>query len=115
MLMELRGITKYNAWTILGLHALMILGGVFLNALLTFDNIIGYFTFNNTLADPAFWFGNVLIVVAAVLPVVAIKRLWWCESREQMLQMPLSHELEMGRCVCAADVAVCLFLWCRTR
>lgn len=73
MTFELRYATTFNFGTIYGLHLVAILVGLMMNAVPGVQGFIDRGSFTNTLGDPAMWCLNMVMVVAAVLPVEAAK------------------------------------------
>lgn len=77
MLFELTCVTVYNIVSIFGLHMFANVAGVAMNRLGTASSLIDTGSFDATLNDPVFYFGNVLLIVLALLPVSAVR--WYLQ------------------------------------
>ena len=71
MLLELRGIAVHNLVSVFALHLLAIIGLIIVNNTNSFSSFVDYYSFNVTLGDPVFWFGVVLLMIAAIFPILA--------------------------------------------
>ena len=86
MLLELRTVTMFNIVSVFGLHLIAIIALIIINLIPAFVSFVDYFSFNVTLDDPAFWFGNVLIAVAALMPIEGSKAYLfnWVPTNERL-------------------------------
>jgi hypothetical protein len=73
MLLELRTVTVFNVVSVFSLHLIAFIALIVINLIMAFLSFVDYWTFNMTLADPAFWFGGLLIALAALVPIEAAK------------------------------------------
>jgi magnesium-transporting ATPase (P-type) len=97
MVFELRGVTKFNAVSIFGMHAIAFIGAIALNMSTAFGSFIDYKTLNVAMADPASWLGNLLVTSITILPMEAIKslRLYWTASYTSQMRR-FDHRYRCG-------------------
>ena len=63
MLLELRTVTVFNVVSIFSLHLTAVITLIIINLIMAFLSFVDYWSFNVTLADPAFWFGGLVIAL----------------------------------------------------
>jgi hypothetical protein len=73
MLMEMRCIAVFNVVAVFSLHLVAIIALIILNNIASFSALVDIGAFNVVVGDPTFWFGNVLIAIAALVPIEAGK------------------------------------------
>ncbi|SPQ94422.1 unnamed protein product (mitochondrion) [Plasmodiophora brassicae] len=92
MFLELQYVTRYNVIGIVGFHILGCAMLYFASTQIAFDSLIQLGSAQFVFSDPVFWLANVIIVAAAILPVLAIqfiaRQVWpdpLCDIRRQLL------------------------------